>query len=53
VKANVVGSVKFIGSIQRSWTVVEERKNWKTGRFPGGDPHQKPLRSQHGTITAH
>lgn len=52
VKANVVGSVKFIGSIQRSWTVVEERKNWKTGRFPGGDPEQKPLRGQHG-IVAH
>ncbi len=52
VKAVVVGSVKFVGSIQRSWTVIEERKNWKTGRFPGGDPQQRPLRGQHG-IVAH
>lgn len=52
IKASVVGHVRFVGSIQKDWTVIEERKNWKKGRFPSGDTHQKPLRGRHGNVAA-
>lgn len=34
VKAVVTGSVKWVGSIEREWTLVDPKKNWRTGRFP-------------------
>lgn len=52
VKINVTGSVKFVGSIEREWTVIDPRKNWKRGRFPGGDPERLPLRGSRGAIAA-
>lgn len=52
VKANVTGSVKFVGSIEREWTLIDPKKNWKRGRFPGGDPVQRPLRGSRGAIAA-
>ncbi len=52
VKAVVVGSVKFVGAIEREWTVIEPRKKWKTGRFPSGDTVQRPLRGRQGAIAA-
>lgn len=52
VKAVVVGHVKFVGSIQKEWTVVAPKKNWKTGRFPGGEEEKKGLKGKGGTIAA-
>ena len=34
VKAQVTGSVKWVGSIQRTWTLVDAKPKWKHGRFP-------------------
>ncbi|MEZ4369211.1 MAG: hypothetical protein R3B07_00240 [Polyangiaceae bacterium] len=52
VKAVVTGHVKFVGSISKEWTVMQPKKNWKTGKFPGGDEDKKPLKGKSGSIAA-
>ncbi|MFK7991862.1 MAG: hypothetical protein AB8I08_37945 [Sandaracinaceae bacterium] len=34
VKAKVKASLKWVGSYERTWKLVEPRKNWKKGTFP-------------------
>lgn len=46
VKAVIVGSVKWVGSIERSWTLVDGREAWQQGRFPGADPEVRALPGQ-------
>ncbi|MCA9639216.1 MAG: hypothetical protein KC492_00945 [Myxococcales bacterium] len=52
VKAVVTGHVKFVGSISKEWTVMQPKKNWKTGKFPGGEDNKKPLKGKTGNIAA-
>jgi hypothetical protein len=46
VDAVVEAQLKFVGKVSKKWTVLEEKKDWKKGRFPAGDEQQTGLRTR-------